>query len=395
MEQLNVIHQVNELKKILSYASKIGFFFGAGTSCAFGLPNVATLTTDIGTTLPTPEQDRYATIKSRLESLAASHAITVEDILNHIRQIREITYERDDQSYGDLTGKNAKELDQEICARIFSILKSCEDSSDISLLQKFFAWYTAVRCDGPKEIFTTNYDMLLEMAMEKSRIPYFDGFVGSYEPFFWPEGIDISIPMVQLPNQWIRLWKIHGSLNWELKPDEHGVLDRIIRTGRIDKPQNELMIYPSREKYSLSRKQPFIAYFDRLKDYLFNGEIVFFISGYSFSDQHINEIIMNGLRQNPRLYTVVFCYSDQQVTTMEETCKFFLNICVMGPTKVLLNGKLYSWIYDNSQEDDTKYQFYWDKKHEKFTLGDFKNLIEFFIEHSGRRAIIEEAVNGK
>ena len=60
MEQLNVIHQVNELKKILSYASKIGFFFGAGTSCAFGLPNVAKLTTDIEATLSPPEQNRYS-----------------------------------------------------------------------------------------------------------------------------------------------------------------------------------------------------------------------------------------------------------------------------------------------------------------------------------------------
>ena len=35
MEKVNVIHHMNEFRNILSYATNIGFFFGAGTSCAF------------------------------------------------------------------------------------------------------------------------------------------------------------------------------------------------------------------------------------------------------------------------------------------------------------------------------------------------------------------------
>jgi len=42
----------------------------------------------------------------------------------------------------------------------------------------------------------------------------------------------------------------------------------LVRTGKVDNPINELMIYPSKEKYMLSRKEPFIAYFDRLKSYM-------------------------------------------------------------------------------------------------------------------------------
>ena len=80
---------------------------------------------------------------------------------------------------------------------------------------------------------------------------------------------------------------------------------------------------------------------------------------------------------------------------MADSCKTFLNICAMGPTQVLLNGKLYAWEYDTSQDDDRKFQFYWNETDKKFTLGDFKCLIEFLIEHSGHRAVIEEAVNGK
>ena len=34
---INLIQEIDELKKLLSYSKNIGFFFGAGTSCAFGV----------------------------------------------------------------------------------------------------------------------------------------------------------------------------------------------------------------------------------------------------------------------------------------------------------------------------------------------------------------------
>lgn len=46
-------------------------------------------------------------------------------------------------------------------------------------------------------------------------------------------------------------------------------------------PKNELLIYPSKEKYDLSRKQPFIAYFDRLKNTCFAANCFL-----SFQDTH-------------------------------------------------------------------------------------------------------------
>ena len=45
----------------------------------------------------------------------------------------------------------------------------------------------------------------------------------------------------------------------------------------------ELVIYPSKEKYDTSRKQPFTAYFDRLANLLKSGELLFIFTGYSFS----------------------------------------------------------------------------------------------------------------
>lgn len=59
MEQINVLQQMSELKKILSYSKNIGFFFGAGTSCAFGLPNIISLTTEVETNLDDDKKSEF------------------------------------------------------------------------------------------------------------------------------------------------------------------------------------------------------------------------------------------------------------------------------------------------------------------------------------------------
>ncbi len=395
MDNLNVLHQINELKNILSYSKNIGFFFGAGSSCAFGLPNIFSLTTETFCRLDSDNKIVFQNTEKCIKELTGKSKVSVEDILNYIRQIRNITYGRSDREYCGITGEQAGKLDKEICNNIFAIIKEKEDSVDIEYIRKFFAWYDSSNRNYIKEIFTTNYDMLLEMAMEANYISYYDGFTGSYEPFFNPESIESFPSVMDSTGKWIRLWKIHGSLNWTYLPETTTCPARIVRLSKIDNPKNELMIYPCKEKYNLSRKEPFISYLDRLKNYLLRGELLFIFSGYSFSDQHINEIILNCLRQNNRLYAVVFCFDDTQVNEMERYAASHLNLCVMGPTKVIANGKIFSWEFDDSEEEKDGYEFYWDTADEKLILGDFKKLIDFFVENSGKRSVIEEAIHAK
>lgn len=395
MEKLNVIRHMNEFRNILSYATNIGFFFGAGTSCAFGLPTIMSLTEQSKNSLSKPEQDLYNVVEASVKDLSCKSDVTVEDILNYLRELRDLTNGRDDYDFKGITGKQAVELDRALCFAIFNIIKLKTDSADVSALRRFFAWYEAANREFIKEIYTTNYDMLLEMAMEANRTPYFDGFTGSYEPFFSPESIESFPNEHDLTSRWIRLWKIHGSLNWMKKPKTTKSEERIVRAGRIENPKNELMIYPSREKYNLSRKEPYIAYFDRFKNYLYRRELVFIICGYSFGDEHINEMIYNAVRNNNRLYVTVLCYGDEQVEKMEDMVSSFTNICVAGPTKVLVNGIKKEWEYDDTEQQDVGSGMYWDDTDKKFLLGDFKALIEFLIENSGRKNVIEEIANAK
>jgi len=257
MDKLNVIHHMNEFRNILSYASNIGFFFGAGTSCAFGLPSIGQLTDKVKESLKPDQLRLFISTEKTIKDLQGKANITIEDVLNYLRSITELTRGRKEYDFFGLTGEQATELDKEICKCIFRIIRSDTEKADVSDLRRFFAWFEAANRDFVKEIYTTNYDMLLELAMEANRTPYYDGFIGSYEPFFSPESIETFPTENDSTAKWIRLWKIHGSLNWMKKPTTSASKERIIRMGGIIEPENELMIYPSREKYNMSRKEPY------------------------------------------------------------------------------------------------------------------------------------------
>ncbi len=395
MDKINVIREVRELKTHLSYSKNIGFFFGAGTSCALNIPNVEQLTTEIENKLTGDYLANFKHVKTDLETIVTARKVNIEEILNQIRRIRELTGETA-KEYQGVSGANAKLLDKEVCTIIYGIIAEKESLADIDKTKKFFAWLSLLNRDFSKEIFTTNYDLIIEKSLEASQIPYFDGFVGSYEPFFWQESIDQFVSKNDLTQNWIRLWKIHGSLSWFWKEDPKTKAQQIIRIGKIENikdEENELVIYPSKEKYDSSKKQPFIAYFDRLKNYLLSGELLFVFTGYSFSDQHINEIIFNCLRQNNRLTALVFFFQDSEVENLHKQTSSYMNLNVFGPTKAIINGNLGEWEYLSSDlKPNEKPDSYWNTADNKFKLGDFNELVNFFITNSGKKDAIESIV---
>lgn len=396
MEKINLVREIKELKSQLSYSKNIGFFFGAGTSCALGIPNVEQLTDLTRTALVSDFAKTFKLVEADLTATITTRKVNIEDILNQIRRIRELTVETS-KKYEGVSGEEAKKLDKEICTTIYEVILGKEKTAKLESTKKFFAWLSILNRDFSKEVFTTNYDLVIEKSLEASCIPYFDGFVGSYEPFFWPESIDKLVGKGDLTQNWIRLWKIHGSLSWFWKQDDKNKATQIVRIGRIENikaEKNELVIYPSKEKYDSSRKQPFIAYFDRFKNYLLSGELLFIFTGYSFSDQHINEIIFNCLRQNNRLSAVVFFFKDEEVESLHKITSSYMNLNVFGPQKAIINGNLGEWEFSESEfkGNPEKYDHYWNETDNKLTLGDFNSLVNFLITNSGKREAIETIV---
>ena len=187
MSKIDILREIRELKNYLSYSKNIGFFFGAGTSCALGIPDIMQLTREVEATLKDGNEKTFGIIKDDLKTLIRGRDVNIEDILNQLRRIRELTKESETKTYLSVCGKDAATVDGKICKAIYQIITAGESSTSLTSTKRFFAWYNLLNRDFTKEVFTTNYDLVIEKALEASEIPYFDGFVGSFEPFFWQE----------------------------------------------------------------------------------------------------------------------------------------------------------------------------------------------------------------
>jgi hypothetical protein len=154
------------------------------------------------------------------------------------------------------------------------------------------------------ECFTTNYDLLAEQAFEETGVAYFDGFVGARQPFFDLRAIEDNL----IPKHWTRLWKVHGSINWLLNSNNE--VYRLTNDTSCD----SYIIHPSHLKYDQSRKMPYLALIDRLNSFLRQTSAVLITTGYSFSDTHLNDTIMNALKANPTAMVIALLYGKYSPT---------------------------------------------------------------------------------
>src|SRR4030067_3212506 len=132
---------------------------------------------------------------------------TVEDVLT---ELRTLTNRRGSTEFKGMTKKVLIDLDGKICSLITMEMRKPLPEYRSSY-NRFASWIGGVPRDFPVEIFTPNYDLLFEQAFEQHPLPHFAGSVGSREPWF-----DLaSIEHDAIPARWTRLWKLHGSINWE------------------------------------------------------------------------------------------------------------------------------------------------------------------------------------
>ncbi len=289
---------------------RIGLFLGAG--CPLGvyddkdekslglIPDVAKLTTNLYASLQAQDGALAADKKSvpcwnSLVQACRDGGDASPNVENILTELRAITGRKGTKPLDGIDKERFRTLDDIVCDLISAeVGKSLPPH--ICSYTRLATWVGGVQRSAPVDIFTPNYDLLIEEAFERQRIPHFDGFVGSREPFF-----DIaSIEQDAVPRRWARLWKLHGSINWQLRDDG----DVFRAQGRAAK--GKAMIYPSHLKYDQSRRMPYLAMIDRLRAFFriagpraSFGPPVLVVCGYSFSDEHLNEVLLDGLRGNP------------------------------------------------------------------------------------------------
>ena len=273
----------------------------------------------------------------------------IENILTRIRfKISAISLE--DTSVG-LNLDNLKLFEKTIRETITKLASVKETDIPNKLPHDIFSrWIKQATRKNAIEIFTTNYDVLIERSLEHMRVPLFDGFSGSYNPFFIPEIFDTES---SLPSKdWVRLWKLHGSVNWTIRDTPNG---KLITRSSTNKSGD--MIFPSHLKYEESRKLPYQALMDHFTNTLNHDGSVLLTCGYSFSDQHINSIIFDALDNNPLSHVFSLQYGNLNID--DDLIKEAIdrpNLIVLCRNSAVIRGQWGEWKLE-SPIDQKTYSF--------------------------------------
>lgn len=177
----------------------------------------------------------------------------------------------------------------------------------LSLYKEFYMRIIKKTRQVPINVYTTNYDLYNENALDELGFMYNNGFLGSAQRVFNPnsynyvlvENLGLSRDVWKSVSNFFNLYKIHGSINWikEEKPetDTPHILEKDIELIRERKRFDSLMIYPTPQKDRTTLMVPYSDLFRMMQNNLLKKNSVLITLGYSFSDEHINRIILNAL----------------------------------------------------------------------------------------------------
>ncbi len=271
----------------------LGLLLAAGCAVAVRpggtplIPDIAAMTTALTTELSAgDDRASFDKLVACLAEDGVAHP-NVENWLSHVRALRLVA---GGGAVRGLAGVELDALETAITEGIVALAdKELPDAE--TPFHGVAAWAGALDRDLPVEIFTPNYDLLLEQAFESMRRPYFDGFVGARAPFFDNASVSPS-DQSPVPPRFTRLWKLHGSVNWYLTAD--GDVTRCQAAAGMRR-----LIHPSHLKYDETRQMPYQALFDRLRAFLGMRGALLVTCGYSFGDRHINAVLMDALQANP------------------------------------------------------------------------------------------------
>jgi hypothetical protein len=381
---------------LISDTKRIGFLFGAGTSmaCRKGAPNSSIVPGVKDMTKRIIDAMKETKFKKAIESVCAEVAekqgdALIEYILSNIVHKEEaVGKEKLCGLSRDELGELRKNIEEQICA-IASVHKKADEFIGTLIHCDFAQWIAQATRKFAVEIFTTNYDYLFELALEFHGVPYFDGFVGSFKPFFHPSSVE---DLGYLPQQ-TKLWKLHGSLGW----DTHESLGRIIRR---DTENSTIIVFPCMSKYEASKKQPYTSFMDRLYAFLKAEDGVLISCGYSFSDQHINDVILNGLERTATSHVIGLLYDDFHANSpIVDLAKSQTRFSIYGKSNAVIGGNFGEWrLRAGISIDEPIMNLYFvsdagdkDSGKGEFILPDFSSFIRFLSFLNYRQVSVTKA----
>jgi hypothetical protein len=183
---------------------------------------------------------------------------------------------------------------------------------------------------GNKErlnIFTTNYDRLIEVGAELAGIHLMDRFVGTMMPIFRSSRLQLDVhynpPGIRGEPRYlegvVRLTKLHGSVDWIQNDGEIRRIGLPFGADNIDSYLQApglygtnamgLMIYPNSAKDRETAEYPYVEVFRDFAASICRPNSTLVTYGYGFGDEHINRVL-NDMLTIPSTHIVIISYND-------------------------------------------------------------------------------------
>ena len=232
--------------------------------------------------------------------------------------------------------KLAAELNDVLIDFINKVLKSEKDviragsnSEAADDLMSFLVSFASR--SAPRErlnIFTTNYDRIIEFGAELAGIRLIDRFVGSLYPIFRASRLEVDMhynpPGIRGEPRYlegvVHFTKLHGSLDWIYQdgyvrrialPFGAESINAFLPTwGEKKAHTHSLLIYPNEAKDRETAEYPYVELFRDFAAAVCRPNSTLVLYGYSLGDEHINRIIKDMLTI-PSTHLVIIAYSDE------------------------------------------------------------------------------------
>lgn len=245
------------------------------------------------------------------------------------------------------------------------------DGNIVDIYQQFYRKLSLRDSNLQKpNVFTTNYDLFSERAMDNLGISYTNGFSGFVERFFNPsifnyalaEQMDISSLKWSVIDSFIYLFKIHGSVNWVEKESDNKLFSiqelQDVNYAKL-KTEANYMIYPSPLKQNASLGSPYADLFREFQKRITQKQSTLVTMGFSFGDEHINNIIYQALTI-PSFRLVIFSDTGYHVDgKYQATRKNIEKLKDLNDPRIWIIGT------DNEFEDSTHWKIIREADHKE------------------------------
>lgn len=324
---------------ILGFDS-IGFLFGCGTSKGSGYPLMSELTKSVYSALSPQERQQLIDVFV-LENVTHDLAAGQPDIENAIDIVVKHRIQSQQQHLPSLESSIRKHITETILAVNSPNLD--DHLIFLSSLARIFAGRSS-----RVWIFTTNYDLLFELAAEKLKIRLLNGFTGIISRFFDYDSLQLHTghlsgsrfsPLNQLE---IVLVKLHGSISWYYSGSE------TIETQVPNQTLSRTMVLPQKTKIINTLERPYDSIF-RYSSQILGRECKYIAScGFGYRDQHIvDTLILPKLHQRDVRFFALF---GEDPTWLSQLTSL-VNFNYATPTKFVVDGSttteaIDSWRFD-------------------------------------------------